>query len=172
MEHFEISKSDENRDKDLNVVKEYLNSNGEEGYPDSIRIIKKRRLHFGIYNRFPKLSREDDEERDKLFQQRDLQIKKYKRVCGELKAIMFLEKQIWYRIEEINKRICELEGHRLSEEIEEEYIDDGLPMPVAHYRTCLVCGKKIYKEGLTNNDVVVKEESGPERVLRMEKEIL
>lgn len=166
MEHFEIAKTEEEREKDYQKVIDYMRKNGIKEELKLFNILNEKTEQFGLNNNFPKLSERQDERRDGLFQKRNIQIAMYNRLRVEIEPLLVLERNMWYNLNEINKEICEIEGHRLSEEVSTEYDDDGLGCnSVSYYRTCLVCGKRVYKEGLKRDDVVVKGEEGPKRIL-------
>ena len=160
MEQFEIAKTEEEREKDYQKIVDHLRKNGIREDWKISKLVEEKPEHFGLNNNFPKLSERQDERRDGLFQKRSLQIVMYNRLRAEIEPLLVLERDMWYNLNEINKEICEIEGHRLSEKVETEYDDELGCNSVSYYRRCLVCGKRIYKEGLKNNDVVVKGEEG------------
>ena len=123
-------------------------------------------IEFGINNRFPKLDEADQRKQDVLFNKRHLAINRYNDLCRHLLPMIEEEEKIWNSIEEISNHICEFEGHRLSRELGEEIVQNELGEPgTRYYRTCLVCAKKIYKEELQDNDVVVQGEPRLQRIL-------
>ena len=165
MEIFEIAKTEEEREKDYQKIVEHLRQHGIREDWKISSLIQEKDNEFGLNNNFPKLSEKDEERRTHLTKIRELAIGKYNSLSEKILPMLILEREMWNQISEINKELCELEGHRLSEKVETEYCDDGLSHSVGYYRTCLVCGKRVYKEGLKYNDVVVKGEEGPKRIL-------
>ncbi|MBR4178968.1 MAG: hypothetical protein IKR57_06450 [Bacilli bacterium] len=165
MEEFEIAKTKEEREADIQRIADFLRRNGIKETWNITGILKRKDTDFGIDNDFPNLNERDESKRNSLFTQRKLLIGKYERLREQLLPLLTLERNMWAQLNDLNKEICEIEGHRLSEKVETEYDDDGLSRAVGYYRTCLVCGKRIYKEGLKEKDVVVKGEEGPKRIL-------
>ena len=165
MEQFEISKTREKREEDYQRILDFMRRNGIKSL-DVTNILEEKDRDFGINNMFPELSKIEEEKQNQLFTQRQLLIGKYKRICDQILPLLKLEEHAWRSLDKLNHEICELEGHRLSETVTEEIIPDDIGhSEVGYYRTCLVCGKRVYKEGLTDRDVVVKGESGPKRIL-------
>ena len=167
MERFELVKSEEEREKDYERIVNFFRQHGIKEDWKISSLISEKESDFGLNNLFPKLSEKEEIKRDKLFKQRELLISKYKRLAEQLEPLIVLERNMWEELVKLNESICEVEGHRLSEESTREYdIDDyGHHVGIGYYRTCLICGKKIYKAGLKENDVVVKGEQGPKRIL-------
>lgn len=165
MEEFEIARSKEEREEDIQRIAEFLRRNGIKESWNITGILERKDNDFGIDNEFPVLNERDEEKRNRLFTERKLLIGKYERLREQISPLLILERNMWAHLNDLNKEICEVEGHRLSEKVETEYDDDGLSRPVGYYRTCLVCGKRIFKEGIKDKDVVVKGEEGPKRIL-------
>jgi len=61
-------------------------------------------------------------------------------------------------ISNINHNVCNIQGHRLSNEIEldEEINSDGRITGIHEYRRCFICGKEVREYDLKEKDVVVK----------------
>lgn len=171
MERFEIAKTEEEREEDYQRIIDFLKRNGIKDSLKISDIIVEKKEDFGINNVFPKLSEKDEAEQNQLFAERALLIEKYEKLRKELLPLLAIENQMWQNIVDVNDMICELEGHRLSIEAEWEYdIDDyGHYHKIGYYRTCLVCGKRVYETNLTARDVVVKGKSGPKRILYQNK---
>ena len=167
MERYEIAKSEAEREKDYERIVNYLREHGIKEDWKISSLIETKESDFGLNNNFPKLSEHDDESRDKLFIEREILIGKYNRLRAKLEPMIVLEREMWSELGKLNQMICEIEGHRLSEKSTCDYEPDdyGHHQKIGYYRTCLVCGKRVYEAGLKDNDVVVKGEEGPKRVL-------
>lgn len=167
MERYEIAKSEAEREKDYEKIVKYLREHGIKEDWKISSLIEVKESDFGLNNNFPILSEHDDEVRDRLFVEREMLIGKYNRLRAKLEPMIVLEREIWFQLGQLNKMICEKEGHRLSEKSTCDYEPDdyGHHQKIGYYRTCLVCGKRVYEAGLKYNDVVVKGEEGPKRIL-------
>ena len=166
MEKYEIAKSNEEREKDISKITDFLRENGIKSCDKVPNLFQENEYNFGIFNDFPKLSEADKEKQDKLFREREELIIKYEKIRRRLLPLVLIENNLWDNLREVNQNICELEGHRLSTDVTEEVVPDEIGRPdIYYFRTCLVCGKRVYREKLKDNDVVVKGEKAPQRIL-------
>ena len=166
MERFELAETEEARNERYENFKKELN------WPDwklqACDILdSKNPRRFGLEHGFPNLTKRDQRKIDKLFEQRESLLKDYRDIADKLNVMLEKEFEIWNNLEFINQRICELQGHRLSDKTEEIIDGDGYGdyLLLGYSRNCLVCGKRISECNLNETDVVVEGEfDNPQRV--------
>jgi len=127
---------------------------------------------FGLKNAFPTLTTEEEQTVDEDFEKRKALIFSYQLIASKLIPLLDKEDELWEDIKALNAEICRIEGHRLSSESNEIYEPDGYGdfESLGYTRTCLVCGKRVFADELTDKDVVVKGKSDiPPRVLTMQR---
>lgn len=135
------------------------------------RWINKINHNFGMENMPKKLSEDEEAEIRQLHAQRGTLMDRYENIChkiepfySKIERLLAIEKEIWESLECVNRRICEIQGHLLSEKIDGDYDDEVCEY--YYYRICQLCGKKVYEEGINPNDIVntAKEFTSPKRI--------
>lgn len=171
MERFELVRNEEERKEKYQKLVDYILSHGineEWKLKDLLKEIIKE-SDFGLENNIPVLTDYDQKKVDKLFSEREELILKYKEISDYLKSSLLEEDTIWNKMQETNREICQIEGHRLSEESYQNSTLDEYDRPTKSfgvwYRKCLVCGKEISQGMINYRDCVVKGEEGPKRIL-------
>jgi len=156
MERFELVETEEER------IERYERKKKELGWPDwkmqACDDMMNTSYAWGLENSFKKLTKDEEDKVDELFNKRKKLIEEYKELVEQLKPLLDSECELWEDIHDINKEICEIEGHRLSKKMKEEMEPDGYGtwMTLGYSRTCLICGSKFTTA--KENDVVVKGE--------------
>ena len=149
MERFILAQSDEQRDSWLDKLKK------ETGWPDwkiaSLAMMINKKEQLALRHQFPILDEDEEKEREKYFAKRKKLLEKYLMLRQKTDELLLEQEKTMEDIITTNEKICALEGHRLSQTI--EYFENY------PYHTCLVCGKKVFADELTENDVVVKPHS-------------
>ena len=168
MERFIKAETEQERKEKYEKMVKILMENGKLPVWKINSLLQENESEFGISNDFPKLSKQEEEKLDKRFNRREELIKKYKELSEELKPLLKIENEVWKELYSLNNSICEIEGHRLSD-VFEVIEDDGYGRPERYYaRECIICGKYITASTIKYNDVVVKNEKSPKRILYSE----
>ena len=101
------------------------------------------------------------EDKKKLLEKRDELFKKYDKLQKNLEEAFSIiepilegltkmsveEDKIVDDFVEISKKICEIDGHKLSEKTYQNHC--------IQYKVCLFCGEKVYTEVINNKDSVI-----------------
>lgn len=111
-----------------------------------------------INNNFPELSSEDLELLESLYNDRDVMVDTRDQIIRVINPLIDREKVLSSKIDKINKKICNIQGHRLDEE------SLHLTGAYSHGYICLVCGQFIKNSVITDKDVLVKKPDGPKRI--------
>lgn len=162
MNKFELAQTQEERDEKIEFYRQRLI---EGGIKDSYQIESLLAYHkeeekndFGLENIFPILEESDYQKVVALFEQRDQLIEQSSKYYAELMELRKRITDINSQLIPINQSICTIQGHRLYDTLEcDQDLDCHKHITGEYYyRTCLVCGAKVFKESLSKEDVVVK----------------
>lgn len=161
MERFELAQSKEEKER---IIQEYK----EAGFADwKIEMVLNEKRDFdrkfGLNHTFKELSIEEEGKVDELFEKREQLYEEYEEICEVLENILGKEYKVWKKLNKINRKICEIEGHRLEEKSTEIIDEDGYGglMSFGFTRRCLVCGAQINEKDIKEEDVVVKGTAEP-----------
>lgn len=120
-------------------------------------ILEDKGARFGLKNDFPRLKPEERKQVQEQLQLRYELLEKFQELRLKLAPLLAEEEDLRSKIAETNASICKLEGHRLSKTVETEDERGGYSQnPPKYYRTCLICGQRVYERNLRAKDVVVK----------------
>lgn len=146
MEKFTLAESDAERKSFFEKLKT------ETGWPDwkvklAIEEMNGSKVTFGLTHTFPILEKKEEIQVAGYFEKRKKLLAKYLDLRERTSELLKQQAEIYNEISQISDAICAIEGHRLSKEV--AYLDE---FP---YRTCLICGQKIFEKDLSPNDTVV-----------------
>ena len=111
-----------------------------------------------INNDFPQLSDEEKIFLEFIYTNRELAINEREQVIRVMNQLIQREERLSSEIDEMNKKICGIQGHRLDEESLRPTKTYGFSY------TCLVCGQLIRQGMITDKDVLVKNSNVPKRI--------
>ena len=136
---------------------------GKENVDKMINVIRES---YGVCNDFPKLSDDDNKKVKELTNKRTALINEYKRLSWFLKPLLEEETKVMNELDSVSDEMCVIQGHRLSANpIPLIDYNHGLILGEGYARTCVICGRIIKKDEMTDNDVVVTDKiSYPKRI--------
>lgn len=166
MEEFELARSDEERKDRYQSVIDYFAKHGTEEDWRLGELIKEEPSDFGLNNPMPEINSYQQKVLDDKFATRRELINKYKALSDTFKFLLDKEAEIWNRLQEVSHEICDIEGHRLSSESHQVFVNNGKEVKASYWvRKCVVCGKEITESTMSYRDCVVKDTEGLTRVL-------
>ena len=103
-----------------------------------------------INNNFPELNEEEEELLEKLFTDRERAFTERDKIIKIINPLILEEAKLSSEIDKVNKKICNIQGHRLDE--------DSLHLTGAYSYgyICLVCKQFISSNIISDKDVLVK----------------
>ena len=169
MEEFELARSDEERKERYQSTIDYLTQHGTEEDWKLGQIFKEDPSEFGLNNPMQEINVYNQKLLDGKFAARRDLINKYKALSDTLKFLLDKEAEIWTELSNVSHDICNIEGHRLSSESHQVFVNNGKEVKASYWvRKCVVCGKEITESTMTYRDCVVKDTEGISRILRQE----
>ncbi len=111
-----------------------------------------------INNDFPELSEEEQKQLASLYDARKLALEEREQVIRVMDPLIEREKKLSFEIDEVNKKICNIQGHRLDEE------SIQLTKVYGSAYLCVVCGRLVGSSLINDKDVFVKSEDGLKRI--------
>ena len=111
-----------------------------------------------INNSFPSLSEDDEKMIKFLCNKRELATVEREQVIRVLDPLIQREKKLSMEIDDLNTKICYIQGHRLAEDSLRLTDTNG------YGYICLVCNRFIRTGSITDKDVLVNKLDGPKKI--------